>query len=91
MIETSPLVSRQVPIQVTEHSSGELGTVAVTITGNDGQFNYYPLVPTGLNELHASIRNTLGSAVEVSFPGSILYEEHSRQMRPDVAQAGTGS
>jgi len=91
MVETSPLVSRQVAIQVTEHSSGELGTVAVTVVGNDGQFNYYPLVPAGLNELHASIRNTLGSDVEVSFPGSILYEEHSRQMRSDVAQAGTDS
>lgn len=89
LVETSSFQPRQESIEITEHSSGELGTVAVTVTRNGGQYNYYPLVPAGLNELHACVRETLDGTAEISFPGCIVYDEHSRQMRPDHHHAGT--
>jgi hypothetical protein len=89
LIEESSFRSRQDVVPVTEHSSGELGTVAVSVAGETGQFNYYPLLPSGLNELHASIRESFGTTAGVSFPGSILYDGRSRQLKPDAQQTGS--
>ena len=87
-VETSAYQLRREAAQVTEHSSGDLGTVAVTVVGENGQLNYYPLAPSGLNDLHASIRKTLGATDGVSFPGSILYDHRSRQLQPDALPSG---
>jgi hypothetical protein len=73
---------------ITEHSSGELGTVAVTVAVEGEQFNYYPLLPPGLNDLHAAIREQVGSDAAVSFPGSILYDPRTRRLCPDTLPAG---
>lgn len=83
LIEDSGLQPRKDSVQLTEHSSGELGTVAVSVIGESGLMNYYPLIPSGLNDLHASIRKELGISGAVSFPGGVLYDEASRMLRPD--------
>ena len=87
LVEESAYPSTQEGAPVTEHGSGELGTVAVTVIRGGKQFNYYPLKPSGLNTLHASIRETLGTTVGVSFPGTILYDEGIRQLRPDILRS----
>lgn len=87
LIEESSYQPGRDSVPVTEHSSGELGTVAVSVIKNDSLFNYYPLLPSGLNDLHASIREMPGSNASISFPGSILYDGRSRHLRPDIQQA----
>ncbi|NND44059.1 MAG: hypothetical protein HKN58_01955 [Xanthomonadales bacterium] len=82
-IEKAPAPDHGELAQVTEHSSGDLGTVAVSMLRDGRQFNYYPLVPAGLNRLHAAIRDQLADAPVVAFPGCILYDERSRRLRPD--------
>ncbi len=86
LVEKSTYQSRQDAVQITEHSSGELGTIAVSVTDASGMLNYYPMIPSGLNDLHASIRENFGVSGAVSFPGSVLYDERSRQLRPDLTQ-----
>ncbi len=87
LVEESSWQSRQEVVQLTEHSSGDLGTIAVTCVSESGLHHYYPLIPSGLNDLHASIRDTFGVTGAVSFPGCVLYDERSRQLRPDVLQS----
>jgi hypothetical protein len=87
LIEESSYQPGKDSVPVTEHSSGELGTVAVSVINNETLFNYYPLVPSGLNDLHASIREVIGSNASISFPGSVLYDGRSRHLRPDILQA----
>jgi len=82
-VEKSMLAAARSCAKVTEHSSGELGTVAVSVMTGDGQLNFYPLLPQGLNELHAAIRKLPGDTGEVSFPGSIVYDEQSRCLAAD--------
>lgn len=88
LVEASSLRPARDAARVTEHSSGELGTVAVTVVRDDAQFNYYPLLPAGLNELHAEIRRSMGENSALSFPGGILYDEGARILRPDTVPAG---
>lgn len=87
--------SRQAPAReaaaVTEHSSGELGTVAVTVVRGGEQINYYPLLPAGLNALHAEIRQSMGGEAGLSFPGAVLYDEAGRALVPDAMPAGSGA
>lgn len=88
MVERSRYNPGRDAAPVTEHSSGELGTVAVTVVRNEAQFNYYPLLPSGLNELHAEIRKSMGEHAALAFPGTILYDEGSRALRPDSMPGG---
>jgi hypothetical protein len=68
---------------VTEHSFGDLGTVAVTaVTGNRIE-NYYPLRPRGLNDIQARLRDVVSGGHTVAFPATIVYDEHTRSLRPD--------
>ena len=90
LVETSAHRPARGSARVTEHSSGELGTVAVTVVRDDALFNYYPLLPAGLNDLHAEIRRSMGEKGALSFPGGILYDESDRKSRPDTVPAGDG-
>lgn len=71
-------------ISITEHNAGELGTVAITAIRDDRQYNYYPLTPAGLNDIHSLLRDLLGSNAELSFPGYICYNEQSRSLTHDL-------
>lgn len=70
-------------VSITEHSVGELGTVAITAIRAGKQFNYYPLTPAGLNDIHSLLRETLGKDAALSFPGYICYDEEARCLVPD--------
>ena len=87
LIEHSDYESRKEAVNITEHSAADLGTVVVSVVHDSGMVNFYPLVPAGLNDLHAVIRESLGPSAALSFPGSILYDDSSRQLRPDLSQA----
>lgn len=84
-VETSANSPGGPAAQVTEHSAGDLGTVAVTVISGDAQFNYYPLRASGLNQLHTAIRDRLGCAEAVSFPGRIEIDAATRRLVPDLA------
>jgi hypothetical protein len=68
---------------VTHHSFGDLGTVAITAVTADGVENYYPLGARGLNDIQAQLRHRAQVGLSVAFPGTIVYDEHSRRLRPD--------
>jgi hypothetical protein len=68
---------------VTEHSAGDLGTVAVTVVEGDRLVNYYPLTAEGLNDLHRSIREAGLANGGFSFPGGICYNARTRRLAPD--------
>ena len=68
---------------ITEHSYGELGTIAITSVNGDCIENYYPLCPQGLNDVHSYLREHLPGTQTVAFPGSILYDEKTRRLVPD--------
>ncbi|MBT8061581.1 MAG: hypothetical protein KJO85_02795, partial [Gammaproteobacteria bacterium] len=87
-IEVSENRPRETLAQVTEHSAGDLGTVAVSVVTEGKQLNYYPLEARGLDRLHAAIRESLGKAEAVSFPGSLQIETRSRRLVPDRMNSG---
>jgi hypothetical protein len=68
---------------VTEHSFGDLGTVAITAVAGDRIENYYPLRPRGLNDIQARLREVVRGGHTVAFPATILYDEQNRRLRPD--------
>jgi hypothetical protein len=68
---------------LTEHSFGDLGTVAVTAVAGDRIENYYPLRPRGLNDIQARLREVVRGGHTVAFPATIHYDEQTRRLRPD--------
>lgn len=76
---------------ITEHCAGELGTVAITAIRDDRQYNYYPLTPAGLNDIHGLLRDTMGSDAALSFPGFICYDDHTRRLTDDPKADGPGT
>jgi hypothetical protein len=83
------------PARVTEHTSGELGTLAYTLErmGPDGQVvyraNHYPLRPEAIAEIQKSLQQDLGSSVECAWPGRLCLDPEQRRMvgDPDLDQA----
>ena len=67
---------------VTEHSADDLGIVAVTVVNGNRQMNFYPLQPSGLNDLHRFIRDQ-GFSGDIAYPGRICYHQGSRQLIPE--------
>jgi hypothetical protein len=72
---------------VTEHSYGELGTVAISLVDGESVRNFYPLCAGGLNEIHAEIRRRVPAGHTVSFPGSLLYDPETRRLVADTRKA----
>jgi hypothetical protein len=68
---------------VTEHSYGELGTIAVTAAVEGQLEHYYPLNPGGLNDINAHLRDRIPGGHTVAFPGTILYDEKLRCLVAD--------
>jgi len=68
---------------VTEHHFDDLGVIAITFADDHRVENYYPLKARGLNEIHAQLRERVPSGHTVAFPGTILYNEATRRLRPD--------
>ena len=91
LVEVKPGPAHGGNMTITEHNAGELGTVAVTAIRDDRQFNYYPLTPAGLNDIHSLLRDRLGSNAQLSFPGYICYAEQSRSLTHDLESGGQGT
>jgi hypothetical protein len=81
--EVSEAAPRDGDPAVTEHSFGDLGTVAVTAVAAGRIENYYPLRPRGLNDIQARLREVVRGGHTVAFPATILYDEQTRRLRPD--------
>jgi hypothetical protein len=79
LVEESTMTPDQSAAVVTEHSAGDLGTIAVTVVSGKRQMNFYPLQASGLNDLHQFIRDQ-GYAGDIAYPGRVCYDESSRQL-----------
>jgi len=79
LLEESTVTPSPSALPVTEHSAGDLGTVAVTVVSGNRQMNFYPLQASGLNDLHRFIREQDYSG-DIAYPGRICYDEGSRQL-----------
>jgi hypothetical protein len=84
LIEESTLPPPQGAAPLTEHSTVDLGTLAVTVVHENRQMNLYPLQANGLNDLHQHIQNE-GLNGDIAFPGNISYDETSRQLVADTS------
>jgi len=84
----APAVSAPV---VTEHNLGGLGTIAITVVHEGRIENYYPLRPRGLNDIHARLRDRIPGGQTFAFPGTLMYDEATRRLRPDNTGDLTGA
>jgi hypothetical protein len=82
LVEKSTMAPGCRPATVTEHSAGDLGTVAITVIDRQRQINFYPLLARGLNDVQQHIRDR-GMDGDAAFPGRICYDENSRQLVAD--------
>ena len=78
-VEESTVLPQATAAAVTEHSAGDLGIVAVSVVSENRQMNFYPLLASGLNDLHRYIRQQDYSG-DIAYPGNICYDENSRQL-----------
>jgi hypothetical protein len=85
LVEASPTAPGDFDCVVTEHSFGDLGTIAITAAQDGCIENFYPLRPRGLNEIHTLLRDRAPGGHTVAFPGTILYDEATRRLRPDTS------
>lgn len=80
---------RDGPLQITQHSVPELGSVAITLQWSDAagnvhrRENHYPLLPAGVKSLMSRVQ-----ALEVdercySYPGCIVFDQEQRVLVPD--------
>jgi len=68
---------------VTEHSYGDLGTIAITVVRDGRTENCYPLSAQGLNDIHEHLRGRVPEKHTVAFPGTLLYDERRRCLVAD--------
>ena len=83
--DASAAVASDQDCAVTEHSFDDLGTIAITAVRDGRVENFYPLRARGLNEIHALLRDCATGGRTVAFPGTILYDEATRRLRPDIS------
>lgn len=79
LVEESTITPEEFAAAITEHSVGDLGTIAVTVVNGKRQMNFYPLQASGLNDLHQFIHEQ-GFSGDIAYPGNICYNENSRQL-----------
>jgi len=85
--DASPADAGDGDCAITEHSFDDLGTIAITAVRDGRVENFYPLRARGLNEIHALLRDCAAGGRTVAFPGTILYDEATRRLRPDLGDA----
>jgi hypothetical protein len=67
---------------ITEHSSTELGTIAISAIAPGTLRNFYPLAPQGLNLIHDLLQTMELEGEGMAFPGTIKFSETGRSLRP---------
>jgi hypothetical protein len=87
LIEVSANAAQEGACVITEHQFDDLGTIAVTVVSGARVENWYPLRPRGLNDMHVRLRQQASAEQTVAFPGTILYDEDTRRLRPEVNRA----
>lgn len=71
------------PASITEHSSPDLGLIAITVV-QDGQIrHYYPLQPEGMNLILEEVFANGGARDGISFPGTICLDSANRRLSAD--------
>jgi hypothetical protein len=88
-VEQSSFSPHESDASVTEHSFAELGTICISHAHDGLLEHYYPLAPQGINEIHAAIRKNGLAEGTVAFPGSILYDEHTRGLTAESVRGQT--
>lgn len=88
-VQQSAQSSQDSDASVTEHSFADLGTVCISHSHDGILEHYYPLLPQGINDIHAAIRKTGLAEGTVAFPGSILYDEKSRCLTAEPIRGQT--
>jgi hypothetical protein len=83
LAEVSANAAQDGACAVTEHDFDDLGTIAITVVAEDQVENWYPLRPSGLNDMHDRLRAEARGGHTIAFPGTILYDESSRRLRPE--------
>lgn len=83
LLEESTLEPGPDSVSVTEHTTDDLGIVAVTVVSGNRQMNFFPLQAGGLNDVHQFIHDN-GFGGDVAYPGRICYHESSRQLVADT-------
>lgn len=83
LMEESTVSPAPTAASVTQHNANDLGTIAVTVVSGNRQINFYPLLPSGLNDLHQFIHEQ-GYGGDVAYPGHICYDEVSRRLISDT-------
>jgi hypothetical protein len=86
LLEESTLPPGKFPAPVTEHSTDDLGTIAVTVVNGGRQLNLYPLRASGLDDLHRFIHEQ-GLSGDVAYPGRINYNQDLRQLAAEPLPA----
>ena len=79
LLEESTMVPEQSAASVTEHSTDDLGVIAVTVVSGSRQMNLYPLKASGLNDLHHFIREQ-GYSGDIAYPAQLRYDAATRQL-----------
>lgn len=69
--------------QLTEHTAGDLGTVAVTLVRGGRLVNLYPLEAAGVDALHAHLRGGGEAIGEVAYPGQLRLDARARRLAPE--------
>jgi len=75
---------------VTEHLLSGLSTIAITVVHEGRIENYYPLQPSGLNDIHACLRDRIPGGQTMAFPATLVYDEVTRRLCPDAASDPAG-
>ena len=87
LTELSDALARGDDCVVTEHHFDDLGAIAITVIRDGRIENWYPLRPRGLNDMHEQLRKEAPAGQTIAFPGTILYDETTRRLRPEVNAA----
>jgi hypothetical protein len=83
LTEVSAIPAQADDCAVTEHHFDDLGTIAISVVRDARIENWYPLRARGLNDMHRLLRNQAAAEPTFAFPGTILYDETARRLRPE--------
>ncbi len=83
LLEESTMEPGKTSAAITEHSMGDLGTLAITVVDGGRQMNFYPLRANGLTDLQDYIR-AQGWAGHSAFPGHLCVDEETRRLIADT-------
>lgn len=88
LVESVPWAPGEEACSITEQGTADLGVIAVTVVVGDHLLHFYPLTPSGLNDLHRHIRESGYASRGFAYPGQLVFDPRTRCLTPDCAIAG---